>query len=72
MKYKEKKPVFAEIFDVRGSDRKSEEVSGFSGFGSLVNKPEGTPITYDDPLTTLTGDLKLSLINGENLRLAYN
>jgi hypothetical protein len=58
MKYKEKKPVYAEIFDVRGSDRKSEEVSGFSGFSSLVNKPEGTAITYDDPYqgykTTLT------------------
>ena len=49
MKYKEQKPVYAQIFDIRGSDRKNEDISGFSGFGTLINKPEGTPLAYDDP-----------------------
>jgi hypothetical protein len=50
MKYKELKPIFAQLFDMRGSDRKDEQISGFSGFASLVGKPEGTPISYDDPI----------------------
>ena len=67
-KYRELKPVYAQIFDIRSSDRQFEKTSGFSGFGSMVNKPEGAVITYDDPLTSLIGGLKPLLINGENLR----
>lgn len=48
-KYKEIQPVYAQIFDIRGSDRKYEKTTGFSGFGSLVQKEEGVSITYDDP-----------------------
>jgi hypothetical protein len=48
-KYKEIKPVYAQIFDIRSSDRQFEKTSGFSGFGSMVTKPEGQVITYDDP-----------------------
>jgi len=48
-KYREIKPVYPQIFDIRSSDRKYEWTSGFSGFGNLITKPEGTPITYDDP-----------------------
>ncbi len=48
-KYKEIDPVYAKLFDVRGSHRKFEQTTGFSGFGSLAQKNEGSPITYDDP-----------------------
>jgi hypothetical protein len=48
-KYRELKPVYAQIFDIRSSDRQFEKTTGFSGFGSLVKKDEGSPITYDDP-----------------------
>jgi hypothetical protein len=48
-KYREIDPVYTKIFDVRSSSRKYEKITGFSGFGSLVGKTEGTPLTYDDP-----------------------
>lgn len=48
-KYKEIKPVYSQLFDIRSSKRKDEQITGFSGFGSLVGKTEGTPVTYDDP-----------------------
>jgi len=48
-KYREIQPVYAQIFDVRSSNRKYEKTTGFSGFGSLVLKEEGTSIAYDDP-----------------------
>jgi len=49
-KYREIQPVYAKIFDIRTSDRKYEKITGFSGFGSLVLKEEGTPISYEDPV----------------------
>lgn len=48
-KYKEINPVYTQIFDIRSSDRKYEKITGFSGFGSLVNKLEGEVISYDNP-----------------------
>lgn len=48
-KYKEINPTYSQIFDVRSSDRKYEKITGFSGFGTLVNKLEGETITYDNP-----------------------
>jgi phage major head subunit gpT-like protein len=48
-KYKEINPTYTQIFDIRSSDRKYEKITGFSGFGSLVNKLEGEVISYDDP-----------------------
>jgi len=48
-KYKEINPTYAQIFDVRSSDRKYEKITGFSGFGSLIAKEEGETITYDNP-----------------------
>lgn len=49
-KYAEKKLIFTDIFDVRGSTRKYEKVSGFAGFGMLVAKGEGADLTADDPV----------------------
>jgi hypothetical protein len=48
-KYKEQNPVYAQVFDIRSSNRKYEKISGFSGFGSLVAKGEGEAVSYDDP-----------------------
>jgi hypothetical protein len=48
-KYKEISPTYAQIFDVRSSDRKYEKITGFSGFGTMVQKPEGEVVTYDNP-----------------------
>lgn len=48
-KYKEINPTYTQIFDIRSSDRKYEKITGFSGFGSLVNKLEGEVVSYDDP-----------------------
>ena len=39
-KYAEIKPVYAELFDIRSSNRTFEQITGFSGFGSLANKTE--------------------------------
>lgn len=48
-KYKEINPTYTQIFDIRSSDRKYEKITGFSGFGSLIAKPEGEVISYDNP-----------------------
>uniref|UniRef100_A0A6H1ZQ23 Putative capsid protein n=1 Tax=viral metagenome TaxID=1070528 RepID=A0A6H1ZQ23_9ZZZZ len=49
-KYSERKFIFSEIYDVRGSTKKYEKVSGFSGFGLLVKKNEGSDLTPQDPV----------------------
>ena len=48
-KWSEKKFIYSELFDVRGSEKKYEKVSGFSGFGMLVQKNEGSDLTPEDP-----------------------
>jgi hypothetical protein len=57
-KYKEAKPLWKEIFNSSTSKKEREETVGFSGFGLLVEKPERTALTADDPIqghkTTLT------------------
>lgn len=49
-KWKEKKPIYQSIYDVRPSTKKHEKTTGFSGFSSLVEKEEGTDLTVDDPI----------------------
>ena len=49
-KWSEKKFIYADLFDVRGSDAKYEKVTGFAGFGMLVQKNEGSDLTPDDPI----------------------
>ena len=48
-KYSEIQPVYQQIFNIRTSKKKAEEIIGFSGFGAPAKKEEGASITYDDP-----------------------
>jgi phage major head subunit gpT-like protein len=49
-KWKEKNPMYKEIYNVKTSKKKYEKTLGFSGFGNLVEKPEGQDMTTDDPI----------------------
>lgn len=49
-KYAEKKLLFRDIYDERGSGKKYEKVTGFSGFGMLAQKNEGADLESDDPI----------------------
>jgi len=49
-KWSEKKFIYADLFDVRGSTAKYEKVTGFAGFGMLIEKGEGSDLTPDDPI----------------------
>lgn len=49
-KWAEKKLIYKELFDERGSVKKYEKVTGFSGFGMLVAKDEGSDLSPDDAI----------------------
>lgn len=49
-KYKEMPEIFSSIFHVNTSDTDTERDSAMTGFGLLVQTPEGTPISYEDPI----------------------
>ena len=49
-KWAEKRFIFEELYNVKGSGRKYEKVTGFAGFGLLASKNEGTDLTPDDPI----------------------
>ena len=42
-------PVYKKVFEVIPTTRKYEESVSFAGVGLLVEKPEGTSVTYADP-----------------------
>lgn len=48
-KYKQYPDEYAQIFNIESSTRAYEEDVEVAGLGQLVNKAEGTAITYDDP-----------------------
>lgn len=43
-------PIFPQVFNVRGSNRGFEEMLRVAGLGTFADKPEGTPVSYDDPV----------------------
>lgn len=45
--YNEYEPQYTKLFDTYTSNRQWEEDVGYSGYGLLVEKPEGTPIQFD-------------------------
>lgn len=49
-KYKEANPIYKQIFNIVNSKKKYEKDMGFSGYGSLIEKPEATPLSDDDPI----------------------
>jgi phage major head subunit gpT-like protein len=41
---------YTQVFNVMGSQRATEDVLQVAGLGTLATKPEGTPISYKDPV----------------------
>lgn len=48
--FKETERVFTSVFRINNSKKQDERDSAISGFGLLVPKPAGQPITYEDPV----------------------
>lgn len=42
--------VFPQVFNVMSSGRAFEEYLRMAGLGTLAEKPEGTPVSYDEPV----------------------
>ena len=48
--YTQVETMFDKVFNVKSSTRAFEDTFAVSGLGTFVMKPEGTPISYDDPV----------------------
>lgn len=43
-------PVFPQVFNVESSTKAFEDFLRMAGLGTFALKPEGTPVSYDDPI----------------------
>jgi len=43
-------PLFSQVANITGSSKAFEDTVRVAGLGALALKPEGTPISYDDPV----------------------